>query len=50
MSVAPVPPSPDRPRSVTILGATGSVGRSTLTMLELALATASPPRSLGACR
>jgi 1-deoxy-D-xylulose-5-phosphate reductoisomerase len=27
------PPSPDRPRSITILGATGSVGRSTLALV-----------------
>jgi 1-deoxy-D-xylulose-5-phosphate reductoisomerase len=28
------PPSPERPRSVSILGATGSIGRSTLALLE----------------
>ncbi len=28
-----LPPSPDRPRSVTLLGATGSVGRSTAALL-----------------
>jgi 1-deoxy-D-xylulose-5-phosphate reductoisomerase len=27
------PPSPDRPRSITILGATGSIGRSTLALI-----------------
>lgn len=28
-----LPPSPDRPRSITILGATGSIGRSTLALV-----------------
>ncbi len=31
--MTPVAPSPDRPRSVTILGATGSVGQSTLDLI-----------------
>ena len=30
----PLPPSPDRPRSVSVLGATGSVGRSTLDLIQ----------------
>ena len=34
MSAAIVPPGLDRPRSVTILGATGSVGRSTLALID----------------
>lgn len=33
MSILPPAPSPERPRSVTVLGATGSVGRSTLSLI-----------------
>jgi|DewCreStandDraft_4_1066084.scaffolds.fasta_scaffold00055_214 1-deoxy-D-xylulose-5-phosphate reductoisomerase len=29
-----LPPSPERPRSVTVLGATGSIGRNTLALLD----------------
>jgi len=29
-----LPPSPDRPRSITVLGATGSIGRSTLALVS----------------
>lgn len=34
MPVTPLPPSHDRPRSVSVLGATGSVGRSTLNLIQ----------------
>ena len=36
--------SPDRQRSVTILGATGSVGQSTLDLIGRAAATATGSR------
>ncbi len=35
-AVRPCPPSPEQPRSVSVLGATGSVGRSTLDLLRAA--------------
>jgi 1-deoxy-D-xylulose-5-phosphate reductoisomerase len=56
MTGAPAPPSPERPRTITVLGATGSIGRSTLALVAerpelyrvLALTAARNARALAA--